>query len=152
MHTQQQHQQSRPLAFISGKLLLPSPGSNLFAVELSQGKQPQPFRNLGEQTRSPLRRMRLMSGPATNVDHLMDECSDTFEYLTIARVGDRQGFRAISDVDDVFSADFKFTKDFDPGVLDARSEMTSASSVFEPDSEFKPTDGLLSYGAVMLNH
>lgn len=86
--------------------------------------------------------MRIMSGPATNVDHLIDECSDLFERITQAGQENNYGaFRAISDIDDVFSIDFRQTKDFEP-VQDARSELTSASSVFElsADPEFKYTN------------
>jgi hypothetical protein len=114
-------------------------------VETKQSKQSNPFPNLGEPTRTPLRRMRLFSGPATNVDHLIEDYSDVFDQMTLA--GPAHAFKATSDVDDVFSIDLKKTRDFEPGLYDVRSEMTSASSVyFEPDSDYKYHEGYMPIG------
>ena len=52
--------------------------------------------------------MRLMSGPATNVDHLIDEYSDLFDQFTLAEQENRfDAIKAMSVNDDVFSVDFK---------------------------------------------
>jgi len=47
-----------------------------------------------------------MSGPATNVDHLIDQYSDLFDQFTIAGQNNRfDAIRTMSEIDDVFSVD-----------------------------------------------
>ena len=66
------------------------------------------FLGLGDPLESPLRRMRLLSGPAFNAedDHLIDD-TQPFERMTQLAGGLGGRAAALSDVEDVFSLDFQ---------------------------------------------
>lgn len=76
--------------------------------------------------------MRLFSGPPCSTQSTFDKPSE-FEELKTRRCNQNEALRALSDEDEFLS--FEFKRGCDAQQLDARSEMTSASSLFEVSAE-----------------